>query len=72
MADSHHDSLCIKLYLALCQRGIIQEKMKRYDEEEFQIQKNRLPAVTTLLLIALIILEFISLVPGAGLEPAQP
>ena len=39
---------------------------------EFQAQKNRLPAVTTLLLIALIILEFIFLVPGAGLEPAQP
>ncbi|HDG4082614.1 TPA: hypothetical protein PCU81_002420 [Staphylococcus aureus] len=38
----------------------------------FQAQKNRLPAVTTLLLIALIILEFIFLVPGAGLEPAQP
>jgi hypothetical protein len=52
MADSHHGGLCIKPYLALCQRGIIQEKMKRYDEEEFQIQKNRLPAVTTLLLIA--------------------
>lgn len=38
----------------------------------FQAQKNRLPAATTLLLIALIILELFSLVPGAGLEPAQP
>ena len=38
----------------------------------FQAQKNRLSAVTTLLLIALIIRYFCSLVPGAGLEPAQP
>lgn len=43
-----------------------------YYEVDFQAQKNRLPAVTTLLHIALIILELFSLVPGAGLEPAQP
>lgn len=39
---------------------------------DFKAQKNRLSAVTTLLLIALIIRYFYSLVPGAGLEPAQP
>lgn len=47
-------------------------KEKVQVQYEFQAQKNRLSAVTTLLLIALIIRYFHSLVPGAGLEPAQP
>ena len=47
------------------------KKGKMPVQYEFQTQ-NRLSAVTTLLLIALIIRYFCSSVPGAGLEPAQP
>lgn len=38
----------------------------------FQTQKNRLAAADDITTIALIIRYFYSLVPGAGLEPAQP